>query len=100
MGRWRPAFFAFVAVSCVIPCSRAACREYTMELDGYYLDPCSSFSVKGNGCFANDLERDLAIETYRWTIYERYKGAPLYSLRLCPTVPQDHRGYMHRASTT
>jgi hypothetical protein len=67
-----PLLVCCVALTAV-PCSLAACKEYTMELEQEHLDPCGAFVVKGRGCFETDLQRDIAIETYRWTIYERYK---------------------------
>lgn len=34
----------------------ARCEAYSMELDATHLDPCSSFVVKGTGCFDNSLQ--------------------------------------------
>ena len=89
--------FAFLALS-TFPSSLAACKEYTMLLEQKHLDPCPSFNVKGRGCFGTSLQRDIAIETYRWTIYERYKeiflesrksntyGKLAWATFLCPKV--------------
>lgn len=95
-----PLLVCCVALTAV-PLSLAACKEYTMELDQEHLDPCRAFVVKGRGCFETDLQRDIAIETYRWTIYERYKqiflesrksntyGETLTFLLLCVVVTFD-----------
>ena len=49
-------------VSCVhqqmLGAAGARCEAYSMELDAARLDPCSSFVVRGRGCFANSLQVD------------------------------------------
>jgi len=55
------------------PVAQCKCQPFSFKLDSSRLDPCGSFTVTGNGCFQSGLEEELAVETYKWVIYQRYK---------------------------
>lgn len=51
---------------------RCRCMSYSVRLESSGVNPCSTFEIDGFGCFADNTQRDVVVESFRWIVYERY----------------------------